>query len=1365
MRYLLLLLLVLLGFSNHLSACDGHSITVISSVDNNDGTWTYYITACVEPDNGTGTPNSMSVTITNATSIVSYTPASMSPPGGGTWTSTVNGANNITWGTGATSTADATYCENLVITVTTSNNVPSIILGDGDNCSDNASPPASCHLTGTPTLSNLAAGGPYDCTDNSNYTITATDNAGNATHFTSGFSMVLETDFWSDTEGTLTLTGSDGTVYSYGPSNPNDGSTYLGALNDGADQTGTLTNLPGGTVFTIEHCDNASDGSFDYTFTDIATGATTAGTFNFGTTAGNCLSVVLPALSGTSTFSGNGITDNGDGSASFNPSGLTAGTHTITYTWDNGQGCTETVTQDVTVTCVTPCDPTWAATTLCETDGVVDLTTLVTGDAGGTWSGTGVTGTNFDPTGLSGNITVTYTLASCSESHDFVVDASPDASWNSTTVCENGGLFDLTTLVTGDAGGTWSGTGVTGTDFDPSTLNGAISLTYTVTNGLCTEFNTQNIVVSPCTVCNPTWAATSLCEADGVVDLTTLVTGDAGGTWSGTGVTGTNFDPTGLSGLITVTYDLGGGCTESHDFNVDASPDPSWTTTATCQTAGILDLTTLVTGTAGGTWTGIGVTGTDFDPSTLSGPIAVQYQVTNGLCTENLVQNITVNMIDDASFDYPSAIYCQSDVDPTATNVATLGGTFTEASGNIVFADATTGEIDLSASTPGGPYTITYTTAGACSNSATFDVSIDASVDPSWTTTSVCQTSGLLDLTTLVTGDAGGTWSGTGVTGTDFDPTGQLGSITLTYSVTNGSCTDQSVQNLIVTASADPTWTAVGPFCLTEPSFDLNTLVTGAAGGTWTINGVAGSTFDAASLGAGTHTVEYTVGVAPCNGVLSQNIDVEADPDPSWTPITAQCVDNPMTDLNTVVTGDLGGTWSGTGMNGSNFDPSAFSATGQTPITYTVTSVTGCTADSTDTLFLIGIPDPTFTMNDVCEGEVLSLTHTGSVSPTATFMWNFGTLNGFGSGTGYYDLGTPAAGNYPVSLTLVDQGCTSAAFNVDADVHPAVTASATVTNVPCNGDCDGEISMTALTGTYIGQPDYLWNTGNIGATQSALCAGMYNVTVTDDNGCQIVYDIEVEQPDPIQVDTIMYPVSCYGLADGGADMVIIGGTPVYNVQWSNGSTGTTLIGATEGSYDYTVQDANGCQSSGTIVVTQPAPVLDGQSASHFADQYYVHNGISFDLNGTLGFTSYDWQLDGMTISQDSSFMHEFETPGVYDVDVIVERDGCYDTLTTTLTIDEPFRVFVPDAFTPGNRDGLNDAFRPILTITNPYFYEFLVYNRWGELLFRTNDPTEPWRGLDASGEPFQQDVYVYKLTIEGSDRERMKRVGHVALIR
>ena len=867
-KYLFIFLLLVL-FQGHLNACDGMDLNLSGTVDNGDGTWTYYITACIEPDNGTGAPTEFILTFSGATAINSYSPAAITVPGGATWNASTTGSNVVRWGSGGISTADATHCQDFVITVSSVGGVPEVRLDDGNACGNlNETPPAPCHTVGVPILSDLTAGNPYDCTDNTNYSITALDAAG-STHFTNGISIVIETDSWTDTEGSLTITGSDGSSYTWGPSAF--GSNYQGALPGGGNFTYTITNVAAGTVFTIDWIDSAGDGSFDYTFIDNATGKSYEGTFSHSGDFGQTdYQVVLDALGGSATFSGNGITDNGDGTAEFNPNGLSAGTHTITYTWDNGQGCSETVTQEITVDCAV-CDPSWAALTLCEDNAVIDLTTLVTGDAGGTWSGSGVTGSSFNPSGLSGNITVTYDLGGgCTEDHDFSIDALPDPSWTPTTLCATQAPIDLSTLITGDAGGTWSGSGVSGTNFDPNGLTGAINVTYTVVNGLCSSNSAQNITVTSSS--DASWTAVSHCESNGTLDLTTLVTGDAGGTWTGTGVTGTNFDPSSLSGNISLTYTVGGaGCQDviTQDITVDASVDPSWTGATLCAGDASIDLTTLVTGDAGGTWSGSGVTGNIFDPSGQNGAITVTYTVTNGTCVDSQDQTVTVTTNADPTWITTDICENANPLDLSTLVTGDAGGTWTGAG-------VTANNFDPTGLS--GTVSLTYTVGpAACQGVLTGDITVSQPSTPVVDNGVVCETQGLLDLTTLNQSSLTMTWSGVGVSGSDFDPNGLAGTNTITYTFSEGVCTSSGTISVEVTNSPSAQWAFASSSINSEntPPIDLDNLLDPSAlsGGTWSGTGVTDGNFDPTGL-SGDINVTYSVGVPGCGDQVTQTITV-----------------------------------------------------------------------------------------------------------------------------------------------------------------------------------------------------------------------------------------------------------------------------------------------------------------------------------------------------------------------------------------------------------------------------------------------------------------------------------------------------------
>ena len=126
------------------------------------------------------------------------------------------------------------------------------------------------------------------------------------------------------------------------------------------------------------------------------------------------------------------------------------------------------------------------------------------------------------------------------------------------------------------------------------------------------------------------------------------------------------------------------------------------------------------------------------------------------------------------------------------------------------------------------------------------------------------------------------------------------------------------------TPNYNPNWTAPAPIRTCDAALNLNTLLTGTTGGTWSGTGVSGSTFNPASVSVGTYSITYTVGSGTCQAAQSNNIVVTASPTAAWTGTSlAQC--SGTLNLNTLLTGTTGGTWSGSGVSGSTFNPASVS--------------------------------------------------------------------------------------------------------------------------------------------------------------------------------------------------------------------------------------------------------------------------------------------------------------------------------------------------------------------------------------------------------------------------------------------------------
>ena len=404
------------------------------------------------------------------------------------------------------------------------------------------------------------------------------------------------------------------------------------------------------------------------------------------------------------TWSGIGVSGN-----TFDPA---LGTQSVTYTAPGGCDSTQTITVNTTATA------SWTVPTgLCDGDAPFDLSTYITGTAGGTWSGTGITGTMFDPSVGTQSITYTAGTAPCDDAvtQTITVGTQASAAWTAPTgLCLAASPIDLSTYITGTTGGTWSGTGMTGSMFDPSV--GTQTITYSVGTSPCDDVLSQTITVSP--NADASWTIpTGLCVGDAPIDLTPYVTGNPGGTWSGTGVSGTMFDPS--VGTQTITYSVGStpcDATSAQQITVSALADPSWAPPANiCESNPPFDLTTIVTGDPGGTWSGTGVSGTTFDPSV--GTQTLTYTVGSGGCQANSAQTFTVNTAPDPSWS--TTTICTSSAPINLDNQITglTGGTWsgTGVSGNVF-------------DPFNGTQSVTYTvSSGGCTATSTQTITV---VDP-----------------------------------------------------------------------------------------------------------------------------------------------------------------------------------------------------------------------------------------------------------------------------------------------------------------------------------------------------------------------------------------------------------------------------------------------------------------------------------------------------------------------------------------------------------------------------------------------------------------------------------------------------------
>lgn len=929
--------------------------------------------------------------------------------------------------------------------------------------------------------------------------------------------------------------------------------------------------------------------------------------------------------------------------------------------------------------------------------------TLIGTPPGGTFYGSGINGDVFNPSGLAaGNYDIKYVYinGSCSDSMTITTTVHPSVTPTVTGLASGYCATSANDTAIGNpAGGTFSGA-VTSTNnlaiIDPSTFSlGTHNLTYTYVDAAtsCSFDTTYSFDIYNTPIVSFTGLQSTYCYG---ADADTLTGSPAGGTFSGTGITGPNndiFDPV-LSGAgtfeITYYYFDPSGCGDSAKQTVTVHPQQTISFTglnATYCENGVTS--TLVGSPAGGTFSGPGITGNTFDPSVAgqgNHTITYTYVNTNG-CTLTDNQNVIVNPA-------PSVTASASPSSITTGQTTTLNGmvspntgvynySWTPASDVVNPGNMTTLTNPLTTSTT---FTLTATdTITGCSSSDMTTVTVGGgtlSVTASATPDTICENDSV-QLNALASGG-----TGTYAYSWTSNPSGFTSSlenpkvaplVNTTYTVTVTDASGNVSDNIAVVVKSLPIVDIVGmqsDYCSNDASFALNAT---PFGGSFSGSAVSGGQYDPSIAPLGNDTVFYTyTGLNGCTNIDTQVVNINE------APIANAGFDVTIpSGSDTILYGSATGgnnykyNWTPlTHLVSSNTQNAiTTNLTSSQVFTLTVTdSITNC-ASNDDVTVTVTSPNLTVSVNadntNICEGDNVQLTALPSGGTgTYSYQW-ISNPAGFSS-----------AANNPMVNPLVDtwyiltvnDGNQSAQDSVFITVNsiPNVQLSGLDTSY-CESDMPDILSGSPAGGTYSSSSAGLilnaFDPNTAGPGQAII-----TYTYTNANGCSAFdSDTTTVYPDVIAdagTDTTIdtgHDTILYGGASGGVGPFSFAWAPVSKLINANVQNPTTTILTTTTQYTLTVTDqTSGCFDDDQVTITVQGGTLTSNAT---ATKDTICDGdstlISALASGGTGAYTYSWTSNpsGYTSTSSSAYVSP-STTTTYTVQV----DDGVNTTSSNVTI-------------------------------------------------------------------------------------------------